>query len=78
MRGAARCAVRFRSRVGMTHFVLGMEKPGSKLHKKETCEVRRAVHWRPAGVLLFCCFCLQAGPTFSTPTPARGCVRSAA
>ena len=30
-------------KAGMTHIVREVEKPGSKLHKKETCEVRRAV-----------------------------------
>jgi large subunit ribosomal protein L3e len=27
-------------KAGMTHIVREVEKPGSKLHKKETCEVR--------------------------------------
>lgn len=34
----------------MTHIVRDVEKPGSKLHKKETCEVRNlqhaSCHWR--------------------------------
>lgn len=37
-------------KAGMTHIVREVEKPGSKLHKKETCEVRRALWQRPAGV----------------------------
>ena len=63
-------------KAGMTHIVREVEKPGSKLHKKETCEVRRAVSGGVQQAL--CCSCLQAGPAFSAPTLVRGCIGSAA
>ena len=31
-------------KAGCTHIIRDVDKPGSKLHKKETCEVRQITH----------------------------------